>query len=277
MRAHFLFFLAFLAFATESSAQRRERMSLSYTVEGAADVDGGGRLTLRETEFRTGYPIARSDTHVVTVGARWTRYDFSGDETALEKVTAYSLRFPIRVAVTPSNAWSALFILTPALRTDFENLTADDFGFNALALANRAMGGGWTASAGVVYGQEFGRTRVFPALGATWNPDEAWSLELLYPRPRLHYRPSEMWSWSLSMEPGGDQWNLELPRGERDVSLKEFRAALGVERRLARRVALIGQSGLVFGRELESRDGRRKESTLEIEDTWFVRVGFSLL
>lgn len=273
--AYFLPALLFLI-PVESPAQQRERVGFTYTYEDRAGLSEGGTLALRELEIRTGYPVWRDGGRVLTPGVRWTRYDFLTPDRILGDKTVYSLRFPIRFAQSSSNGWSAFFLLTPSVRSDFESLTTDDLGLNALAIASRPLGEHWSVSGGIVYGQDFGRTRFYPALGATWRPDDAWSIELLFPRPRIAYRADERLAWTLALEPGGDQWNVELPHGSRDVALSEFRAGLGVDWRIHKRVRVIGQAGLVFNRELEIRDGRRKEGASDVDDTGFIRLGFAL-
>ena len=276
MRLSYLALSLLSFFPLDAPAQRRDRIGFSYTYEGSAGLSDGGTLALRETEFRTGYPVWRKDTSALIPGVRWARYDFLAPDQKLGNKTLYSLRFPIRYTRSSSNAWSVFYLLTPALRTDFESLTSDDLGMNAMAIAVRPLNDHWSLSGGIVYGQDFGRTRIYPALGATWRPDEAWSVELLFPRPRIAYRAGDDVEWQLSLEPGGDQWNVELPRGERDVALSEFRAGLGVDWRVRKQLRLIGQVGAVFNRELESRDGRRRESSVDVEDAAFIRLGFAI-
>ncbi len=276
IRAAALLLCALPLFAPGAAAQRRERAGFSYTHEDRAGLSGGGELTLRETEFRSGYPVWRGAGRTLVPGVRWTQYEFDAPAGTAGDTTVYSLRFPIRFAQSSSNGWSGFLLLTPALRTDFESVTGDDLGFNGLAIATRPLNARWSLSGGIVLGQDFGRTRIFPALGATWRPDDAWTVELLFPRPLVRRRAGDRFAWSLSIEPGGDQWNVERPEGNRDLALSEYRAGLGVEWRARPRLLVFAQAGFVFNRELELRDGRRKESDAEVDDTGFVRMGLAI-
>ncbi len=266
--------LALLTLAAVTAfGQGRERAVVQYLHEGSGDLEGGGDLTLREMELRTGLPPIRNGNRMLNLGLRWTVYDFQAEDSGLDDFTAHSIRLPIRGSLSHSNAWSWSALLTPALRTDFEHLTTDDLGINGLFLGTYPWRPTVNLTAGLVYGQTFGRSQFFPALGATWTPDPAWSLELLFPRPRVVYTPAPQVSFNLALEPGGDEWNIDLEGQSRDLALEEYRAGAGAEWRLAQHLAVTLQSGYVFSRDLEVRDGRRKEWERAVGDSWFARIG----
>lgn len=278
MRPSYLFlFSVFLFSVMSASAQPRDRSSFYYLYEDSASLDSGGRLALRETEFRTGYPVWKEPGRVVSLGLRWTQYDFLSSAPPVEDFTAHSLRFPL-TAVWPRDAgWSWMANVAPAIRSDFESMTSDDLGISAMVIGTYPWRPELRLSAGAVYGQDFGRSRLFPALGASWTPTPEWQVDLLFPRPRVTYKATPSLTFIAGMEPGGDQWNIDLAGDERDLALSEYRAGLGVEWQFARHFALVAHAGHVFGRELEIRDGRRKESETDIDDTWFARIGLRFL
>lgn len=267
--------IALLLFAViAANAQPpRERSALVYTYAGSASVEGGGRLALRETELRTGYPVHRAPDQVVTLGLRWTRYDFHASGEGLEDFTAHSLRLPLRGVWPRREGWTWMAMVAPAIRSDLESISSDDFGVSAMAIGTYPWRTNWRISAGAVYGQDFGRSRVFPALGATWTPSDAWTIDLVFPRPRVAYRVNESLLVGVGMEPGGDQWNVELEGVVRDVALKEYRAGAGFEWTPVRNLALQGQVGAVIGRELDARGGGLPRSERDLGETWYARLG----
>jgi hypothetical protein len=78
-------------------------------------------------------------------------------------------------------------------------------------------------------------------------PAPRWQVDLIFPRPRVTYQASEKARYHIGLEPGGDEWNVELPEGSRDLALEEYRAGGGAEWRLTRHVGLLAQAGAVFG------------------------------
>ena len=269
----FLFSVIFSSALIAQAQPPRDRATVSYLYEGKASVDSGGHLTLRETEVRTGYPVWREPDRVISLGVRWTRYDFLSTEPAISDFTAHSLRFPVTAVWPRGEGWSWMTMIAPALRSDFESLTSDDLGISAMAIATHPWRPGLRVSAGAVYSQDFGRSRLFPALGAQWMPSADLTVDLMFPRPRLTYKATPTLTVAAGLEPGGDQWNIDLDGDSRDLALSEYRAGVGAEWQAARRFALILQAGHVFGRDLELRDGRRKISETDVDDTWFARVG----
>lgn len=266
--------IAFLLTALTAAAQPpRERSALIYTYEGGASIEGGGRLVLRETELRTGYPLVRSEEFVGTIGLRWTRYDFLASGEGLEDFTAHSLRLPLRGVWPRKENWTWMAMVAPAIRSDLESVTSDDFGLSAMALGTYPWRTNWRVSAGAVYSQDFGRSRVFPAVGATWLPSDAWTIDLLFPRPRVAYRVNESLALGVGMEPGGDQWNVDLDGVVRDVALKEYRVGAGFEWAPVRNLAIQGQFGAVIGRELDLRGGGLPRDERDLGDTWYARLG----
>lgn len=251
----------------------RERSAFAHIYEGSASVDGGGRLALRETELRTGYPVIRTEEFIGTLGLRWTRYDFIASGEELEDFTAHSLRLPLRGVWPRKAGWTWMAMVAPAVRSDLESISSDDLGVSALAIGTYPWRTNWRVSAGAVYSQDFGRSRVFPAVGAIWTPSEAWTIDLNFPRPRVAYRVNESLVIGLGLEPGGDQWNVEIDGTVRDVALKEYRVGAGFEWAPVRNLAIQGQAGAVVGRELDLRGGGLPRDERELGETWYARLG----
>jgi hypothetical protein len=251
----------------------RERSAFVYTYEGESSADGGGRLALRETELRTGAPLLRSENLRLTAGLRWTMYDFLARGEDIEDFTAHSVRFPFR-AVRPRTAgWTWMATVAPAVRSDLQSIDSDDFGLSALAIGTYPWRPDLSLAAGAVYSQDFGRSRVFPALGVTWTPSEAWVVDASFPRPRVTYRTGETLAISAGMEPGGDQWNVEIDGVVRDIALKEYRAGLGIEWTPVRNLIVLAQAGGVFAREIDARGGGLPRIERDIDETWYARLG----
>ena len=272
MRLPLLIALLLLAPLT-SFAQSRDRGNLSFLYEPDASVEGGGRLTLTESRLSTGLPPFRWDDNMLNVGFEWTHYAFRTENTQPGDFDTDSVGLSLRWGFGDKEGWSGSVIFSPSLRSDFETVTTDDLGLAGLALGSYPVRTNLTTVVGLVYSRSFGRDRLFPALGATWLPAPRWQVDLIFPRPRVSYQASEKARYYVGLEPGGDEWNVELPEGSRDLALEEYRAGGGAEWMLTRHVGLLAQAGAVFGRELEVRDGRDKQYDYDLGDTWFARIG----
>lgn len=269
-----------LATAMTADAQpRRERASFSLNSEAKADLDGesGDSLALSEVEVSVGYPILRRPDGTLTLGLRYIRSDFDISSARITDFDAVAVNVPLRYTYRGMTNWTWMASLSPGLHTDFDGITSDDIRAAALLIGTRTMSPEWSLSGGLVYNQDFGRSRVFPAIGALWQPDARWRIEALMPRPRVVYSPTESVDAYWLIEPSGDSWNIRLPEGSRNVGLGQWRTGLGLDVRLGRGLALFVQAGWVFDRELEIRDGRDKVDSLDIDDTWSVRAGLRFL
>lgn len=256
-----------------SFAQSRDRGNLSFLYEPGASVEGGGHLTLAESRLSSGLPPFRWDDNMINVSFEWTHYDFRTENTPPGDFDTDSVGLSLRWGFGDKKGWSGSLIFSPSLRSDFETVTTDDLGLAGLALGSYSLRTNLTTVVGLVYSRSFGRDRLFPALGANWKPAPRWQVDLVFPRPRVAYQASANARYYVGLEPGGDEWNVELPEGSRDLALEEYRAGGGAEWMLTRHVGLLAQAGAVFGRELEVRDGRDKQYDHEIGDTWFARIG----
>jgi hypothetical protein len=259
--------------ATASAHGLRERSAFVYTYEGESDANGTDKIALRETELRTGAPLIRTENLRLIIGLQWTMYDFiaSGEET--EDFKAHSLRLPFRAVWPRKNDWTWMALVAPAIRSDFESISSDDLGLSALTIGTYPWRPDARISAGAVYSEDFGRSRLFPAIGITWTPSPAWIVDASFPRPRVSYQFNEDLTLMALMEPGGDQWNVELDGVERDIALKEYRAGFGVEWAPVRNILVQAHAGGVFARELDARGGGAPRVDRELGETWYVRLG----
>lgn len=152
--------------------------------------------------------------------------------------------------------FSAMAIFSPSIRSD---LSTSDRAFRifALGLLNwKYIPDRLTLSGGAVF---LGRADlpVLPAIGLTWTPNRRTKLDLRFPDSRLSYRlakdgrRSEKWSY-MKLGLGGNTWAVTRASGETDeLSLRDFRLSLGVEKLLDGGGGWFLESGITFNRRLE--------------------------
>ena len=168
-------------------------------------------------------------------------------------------------------------IVTPGMRTDFQNTDGAFRIFGMGLLTWQAVPETLALSGGVVYtGRE--DFPVLPAVGLLWTPTPDWRFDIQFPSPRISHRiqkdgqNSETWAY-LSGVFGGNSWAVERPNGARDeMTLRDYRLITGVEHVLAGNRSLFGEAGYVFGRSLEFTNS---SETTDLDSTWMLRCGIT--
>ena len=168
-----------------------------------------------------------------------------------------------------------MVIVTPGMRTDFQNTDGAFRIFGLGLLTWQAVPETLSLSGGVVHtGRE--DFPLLPAFGLLWTPTPDWRFDIQFPSPRISHRiqkdgqNSETWAY-LSGVFGGNSWAVERPDGARDeMTLRDYRLITGVEHVLAGNRSLFGEAGLVFGRSLEFTNS---SETIDLDGTWMLRCG----
>ncbi len=260
-------------------AQRPERLAADAVWYGDADAggEGGGDGSLREVGCNAGRPVWSEARDRVGIGGevRVTslatgRASPFPDVDAIE--TAVSVDF--RRAATSNLSWSVM--LSPGLASDFDDVTSDALRLKCLALATYQSVPAWRWVGGVYYGQAFGESRVFPAVGTVWRAAPEWTLNLIMPRPAVTYAPTRVWAVTALVQPAGGDWSIEHEGRKRELILETWRGGVEVSWRPNPGIGVDVQSGVAFARSLELRDGDDTVSEEDLDSVPYVRVGLRL-
>lgn len=172
---------------------------------------------------------------------------------------------------------STLAILTPGVRTDFQNMHEAFRIFGLGLLIWQAVPDKLSLSGGVIY---TGRDDfpVLPAAGLLWTPSPEWKVDIQFPAPRISRRilkdgqNSETWSY-LSGAVGGNSWAVVRGDSIRDeLTLRDYRLITGLEHILPGNRSIFGEAGYVFGRSVEFASS---PETTELSSSWMLRGGVS--
>lgn len=98
--------------------------------------------------------------------------------------------------------------------------------------------------------------RLLPAGGLTWTPSPDMKYELIFPRPKFAHRIAFSDDWEdwlyLAGEFGGNSFTIKRANGLEDtVTLRDWRAMLGLERKLNGGAGFRLEIGYVFSRSIE--------------------------
>jgi hypothetical protein len=121
----------------------------------------------------------------------------------------------------------------PGVYTDFRDVNAESFQMRGRGLAVVAFSPRLQIAAGVLY-PNFNHTKLLPAGGVIWNPDDDTRLQFLFPRPKLARRVGawgggEWWVY-VAGEFGGGRWSVERADGAAEsIDYTDARALLGLE------------------------------------------------
>ncbi len=263
--------------ATAPDCVARDRGSAFYRYEPRADAEGlggSGALSTSRVEARTGYPVVRTETLrlIPNLEVAATRIDFSGFET--DSLDIYNVSLPVTTVYTGRSPVTFLTIISPGLQTDFKSVTDEDISLFGMALFSRPLTDALSLSLGVVYNQDFGDPRFFPAFGFSWLVTEKFTVDMRMPRPRLVYRPSETFVADIHAMPSGDRWSIHSGGKDRELVLENIRTGLGLERRLTDHLWLALDAGVNLDRSYEVKNrGGRRITDLDVDNSAYLRLG----
>jgi hypothetical protein len=166
--------------------------------------------------------------------------------------------------------------VTPGVYSDFRDVSGRAFQLRGRGLGIVAFSPQFQIVLGALYVNR-NRTKLLPAGGFIWNPDEDTKLVLVFPQPKLSHRfatvaGAQLWGY-LSGEFGGGRWIVEQADGSIDsVDYTDVRAILGLE--CVRPAGLKGhvEVGYVFARRV---DFTSNIPDFEPDSTLMLRVGLN--
>jgi hypothetical protein len=247
----------------------------------AADLDGGGDISIYELSAQGDVPIIMRDRLKLTAGLRYrfNTFDFESTDTAFgsDSLDLHRLEVPANLWLDRGR-WKFWLRLQPGISSDFEDISSDAFSITALGLASYKINDRLSIAGGVYYSQDLGESRILPAVGLIWRPTPQWSLALTAPRLQIAYAPTRKWLLTLKAYPSGGSWNIQDPDGEgnADLNYSAVRAGIGIDHQIGDTPAWVFvDAGLQFAQELEL-DGSSERFNQDIDETAFVNFGLKL-
>jgi hypothetical protein len=163
----------------------------------------------------------------------------------------------------------------PGVYSDFGGWASNAFRIQGRGLAIFAMNPQVTLVGGVLYIDRY-FTKLLPAGGIIWTPNEESRFEILFPRPKLAQRLAiwgtcDWWIY-LAGEYGGGSWSIQTEQGGRQgVEYDDWRVILGTEWSLPSGVRGYIEGGYVFNRRLRFTGNYPEYDGLD--DTGMLRAG----
>jgi hypothetical protein len=282
MKLHPLLFKAVLAClipAIQANAQRPERLAGEVSFQPDATLEKGGNLSLHQESARGSLPVWQDEKGKtkLRIGGTVRRTEFLFEDAGeWPDSVVYDLGIPLQAQrITSSNlTWTLL--VTPGLASDLEQVNGKDFRLTLLGLGSYQAGPAWKWMGGLYYGQAFGESRFFPAVGAIWTPTREWMVSLVMPRPGVSYTPSRSWSFTALVQPAGGDWNLKEPEGAPDLILETWRAGIEAGWSPNPGMQLFAESGYALSRSIDLRSGDDTHLTDDVASGPYFRAGLKL-
>lgn len=250
----------------------------------SVSITGGGLFEFDDRELNSsflefgigsGIPLGSFDNILgVTPRVRIDWIDATSSIDIPKHLYEFELQFfyrrPIRERL------SLMTIVSPSIRSD---LSTSDRAFRvfALGLVNwQCIPDKLTLSAGAVV---LGRADlpVLPAIGLVWTPNRRTKFDLRFPLSKLAYRlskqggESETWAY-LSGGLGGNTWAVTRASRQTDeLSLRDYRLSLGVERLINGGGGCFAELGVALGRRLEYE---RDSTEISLDEAASIRAGW---
>ncbi|MEO0454024.1 MAG: DUF6268 family outer membrane beta-barrel protein [Verrucomicrobiota bacterium] len=201
--------------------------------------------------------LPMSDTLSGRVGLNWERYSFGVPAGAILPNTLQSINLNLGVDMNIGEKWLMRIEVTPGIYSDF----ADDIDFRDLN-APLQLGFSYLVDSNLqwVFGLRANFRSFLPVLpgaGVRWQFADDWTLNAIFPQPRLEYRIDNSLTLHLGAELKGgtyvvrDNFGSSIGQGRLDsaeVDYNEARAGFGIQFRPHPAVNLVFNGGYVLSR-----------------------------
>ncbi len=271
-----LFFPQILFALPPSPHEPLVQAGIAYTFRGDAELEhsDGTQVDLLEFDFWFPFYTGAKGAYRFFAGMRSnSRYfDFNGPYYA--SIDVYSLQIPLTMMWQANGRSVFQLTLAPGIFSDFNDVSGDDFNVPGGIYYNYELGPKQFLVIGAAYGQAFGEDQVYPVGGLKWTASDKLHVNLMFPNP------SATWRWTpdlllyLFVEPGGNEWNVELFDGQdADFEFESWQTGAGLEFRLGQHLWIGLSGGAEIGRHIKLDLYDAVDA--DLEDTWFIRAGLS--
>jgi hypothetical protein len=240
--------------------------STGFSYSGGAKLKQGNR-SLGDTDSYNAYlnytaTIPVTDSVHGRLGVAFDRFGFGGQ--GLDPIpevlqqTALTVGFDVEL----SDKWVMRFEAAPGIYSDLEDISFKDFnvpvilGFSYIVDANLQ----WVFGVSADFRRDF---PVMPGAGVRWQFADQWTLNFIFPRPRLEYQIDP----SLMLYVGGEVKGGTYAVGEKEgtrvgqpnlnneiVEYTEARLGGGIEYKVHPAVAIHAEGGAVVYRNFSYED-----------------------
>ncbi len=262
----------------------RGNYSVEVSYVGDSEISEGSRLLgdLNTVQSRVNYlgTFKRTETYSILAGVDWQRFSFGTPDGSAIPDSLQSAAVRVGNDWRFAEHWNLRTEVDPGLYSDFEDISGEDFNapFSVRLGYSPNVNTTWVAGFGVNFWSDM---PVIGGLGVRWRFAEAWTLNLILPRPRVEFRASEAVTLHLGGELKGGSYRVAedfgtaMSRPELNgeiLDYRDIRVGGGLRWQLAKGIALSGEGGWSIDRRFHFDDPGLQ---LNGQGAAYVQIGIS--
>ena len=242
-------------------------------------IDSGGMQDIGTGYFGASITLAAGNEDNLLIGIPTYKVDYlNGPSTIDVPSRLHSIDFPLFFRKKWNSTWGTMIGIFPSVSSDFQTSATSGFRFGGFAAMTwEVLPEQLTLFGGVVY-LDRNDVDLIPAAGLTWTPTSDIRFDLMFPKPKIakrighHPFVSEDWIYLAATTGGGtyDVVRANLMRDE--LTLRDIRLSVGVERMRQGGAGMYAELIWVFGRKLEYLN---PPTVLRFDDQIGIEAGFS--
>ena len=161
--------------------------------------------------------------------------------------------------------------------SDFKKVTGESFRFPSWAYVSLDFTKTIKGKIGIWYLDRV-RYKIFPSGGIIWSPNSQWEFQILFPNPRVTYRPVGGGFRDMNLyargEYGGGSWTVQhLVDGNCRTDYNDYRIMFGLDWANKYRSTGYFEIGVAFGRELYFADARNRNHSYSLDAGFIMQAG----
>lgn len=159
----------------------------------------------------------------------------------------------------------------PGLYSDFTDIGTDDVRMPLLLIGGYTFDSGITMVGGFAYRFGYRSGAFIPVIGASYQPNATWRIDLMAPRPGVTYSATSKIKIFAAGDFASDEYELkDGAYGAKVIKYSDYKLMGGVEYLPLPDVKLTGSAGYAFDRQFSFYDGNRQ--SVAIDNVPFFRL-----
>ncbi|MDO4570209.1 MAG: hypothetical protein Q4D38_07500 [Planctomycetia bacterium] len=161
--------------------------------------------------------------------------------------------------------------------SDFREVSSESFRFPSWGYVALNLTPNVRLKLGVWYLDRV-RHKIFPSGGVIWTPNEQWEFQIMFPNPRVTYRPAGASLQDMTLyvrgEYGGGSWTVEHEYwNDCRTDYNDYRIMFGFDWSNRYRSTGFFELGVAFARELYFDDSTRPRRSYDLDAGFILQAG----
>ncbi|MDO4426278.1 MAG: hypothetical protein Q4D17_11015 [Planctomycetia bacterium] len=204
-------------------------------------------------------------------GPKSDQYDMAAHTFDASLGLRWLPKFQLAQMATPLN-FDLFFSI--GIYSDFKKISGSSFRFPSWGYLSLDVTNNIKAKIGIWYLDRV-RNKIFPSGGVIWSPNDQWEFQILFPNPRVTYRPPGATLKDMSVfargEYGGGSWSVSHEQfGNCQTDYNDYRLLFGIDWKGRANGQGFFELGVAFARELYLARG----GSYDLDPGFIMQAGF---